>query len=155
MITTQQLQLIKELAVEASDEKAGYVNRYSAGQGMSLALTPSTVAEIVDELIAARETIAFYGDIETYGSDDKSRATGNKTFDIVLFDFDRFYNRTKQSNNTSGFKGVTKAIRDGFWRAQISINGKRKHIGTFSSPEEAHEAYKKEAVAHYGKFARW
>lgn len=44
-------------------------------------------------------------------------------------------------HNTSGFKGVYWHKQVGRWVAGISLNNKRKYIGAFDSPEEAHEAY--------------
>lgn len=63
-------------------------------------------------------------------------------------------NRTKQSNNHSGFKGV---CWDGYhqkWLAQIQTNGKRKRIGTFNDKKEAARAYEAEAKRLHGEFAR-
>lgn len=47
------------------------------------------LATLHEALVAAVEALEFYGDKENYGSDDTSRRTGNKCFDIVLFDFER------------------------------------------------------------------
>lgn len=60
-------------------------------------------------------------------------------------------NRPMQSNNTSGFKGVTKSRTPGKWIAYVG----KKHIGTFTSPEAAHEAHKKAAIEIYGGFVRF
>ncbi len=46
-----------------------------------------------------------------------------------------------QKNNTSGFLGVNWHKRDKKWVAGIKIKGKRKHLGSFTTIEEAHEAY--------------
>lgn len=51
----------------------------------------------------------------------------------------------------SGFKGVRP--RGGSWRAQISVNGIRKNLGTFNSPSEAAAAYDAAAMKHFGEFA--
>lgn len=53
------------------------------------------------------------------------------------------WNRDKQANNTSGYRGVSWNKAAGKWHAYIKIKGKRKHIGLFSTPEEASEAYEK------------
>lgn len=36
-----------------------------------------------------KEALEFYANKDNYGTDDKSRTTGNITYDICLFDFDR------------------------------------------------------------------
>lgn len=63
-------------------------------------------------------------------------------------------NRRRHRNNKSGYKGVSwrKARRN--WIAVIQIDGKRKHLGGFSTPEAAHEAYCNAAVQFHGEFAR-
>lgn len=45
-------------------------------------------------------------------------------------------NRKTRSDNTSGFRGVYKTA-NGKWRAGIGLQGKRYHVGTFSTFEEA------------------
>lgn len=45
----------------------------------------------------------------------------------------------RSSNAHSGLLGVMKNGRN--WAAQIIINGSRKCLGTYSTPEEAHQAY--------------
>jgi hypothetical protein len=37
----------------------------------------------------------------------------------------------------------------------IQVNGKKIHGGSFATPEEASEAYKRLAIQHFGEFARW
>jgi hypothetical protein len=63
-------------------------------------------------------------------------------------------NKNKQSNNTSGFKGVSFHKRDQKFQAHIKINGKKKHLGYFVTAEAAHDAYKRAAIQHNGEFAR-
>ena len=56
-------------------------------------------------------------------------------------------------HNTSGFKGVTRwKSRPQNWIASIKINGKRLYLGTFSTPEAAHQAYCDAAQQHHGAF---
>jgi hypothetical protein len=38
--------------------------------------------------------------------------------------------------------------------ARIKIDGKHRHLGCFSTPEEARNAYASAAVKHFGEFAR-
>lgn len=49
-------------------------------------------------------------------------------------------NRSKTRANTSGYKGVVKTGHSS-WQATICKDRKSTHLGTFSSPELAYEAY--------------
>lgn len=65
-------------------------------------------------------------------------------------------NRSIQSNNTSGFRGVCYHKRKGKWQANSRINGKFVYLGIFNTKEEAaaaviesrrkHMPYSKEAM---------
>lgn len=61
-------------------------------------------------------------------------------------------NRAPQGGRT--IKGISKINRRKPWRAQIRHSGRSIHIGTFSSPEEAGEAYAARARELNGEFAR-
>lgn len=63
-------------------------------------------------------------------------------------------NRHIANNNTSGYKGVSWHVRMQKWGASIGINRKRKHIGYFSTAEEAALAYNRAAVQLFGEFAK-
>lgn len=63
-------------------------------------------------------------------------------------------NRGKQTNNTSGFKGVSWCKRDGKYGARIQINGEYISLGNYTDPKLAHEAYKAAAIRLHGEFAR-
>lgn len=62
-------------------------------------------------------------------------------------------NRAIQSNNKSGFKGVS---RDNStkWRAVIMVAGKYMYLGAFDTPEQAHAAYREAAEMYGGGFGR-
>lgn len=61
-------------------------------------------------------------------------------------------NRGRNSNNTSGFKGVH---RNGSkFRALICHNGTFFHLGMFSDPVEAHAAYVEASLRIHGEFGR-
>ncbi len=62
-------------------------------------------------------------------------------------------NRQKQSNNTSGYKGVVWVEKRKTWRAQIYVNRKRIYLGAFQTPELAAKAYDDAAKTHHGEFA--
>jgi hypothetical protein len=55
----------------------------------------------------------------------------------------------KSKRNISGITGVFKHTQTGSWQAQIRINGKSKHLGSFQIFEEAVLA-RKTAEVNYG-----
>lgn len=57
-----------------------------------------------------------------------------------------------RSNNTSGYRGVTKSR--GKWAASIQVDKKKINLGVFATPELASEAYKRAALEHYGNFVK-
>ncbi|WP_255367831.1 AP2 domain-containing protein [Psychrobacillus sp. OK032] len=62
-------------------------------------------------------------------------------------------NRGKQSNNSSGYKGVVFDKSRSKWKAEIGFNKKRKFLGRFHTIEEAALAYNDAAVLYHGEFA--
>ncbi|MHA2231001.1 MAG: HNH endonuclease [Candidatus Hodarchaeales archaeon] len=64
-------------------------------------------------------------------------------------------NRTINSNNKSGFKGVAFQPHNPKkpWRAWISIDKKQVHLGYFATPHRAAMAYDAAAIEHHGEFA--
>jgi len=62
-------------------------------------------------------------------------------------------NKRISSRNTTGFKGVSRT-ENGRWRAGIALRGKRRSLGRFDTPEEAHAAYAAAAERLHGEFAR-
>lgn len=61
-------------------------------------------------------------------------------------------NRTINKNNTHGLKGVS--FWQGKYKAQIGVNGKKIHLGSFETKEAAHEAYCIAAKAHFKDYSR-
>lgn len=49
--------------------------------------------------------------------------------------------RNVRKNNLSGFMGVQFRKDRNKWVATIRVNGRPKRLGSFSTPEEAHDAY--------------
>ena len=63
-------------------------------------------------------------------------------------------NQTLSRRNTSGYKGVSYYPRTLAYRATITAKGERRHLGFFSTPEEAARAYDAAAREMHGEFAR-
>lgn len=57
-----------------------------------------------------------------------------------------------RKDNTSGFKGVHFDNQNGWWRAQINIDGKRVALGTFDTAEAAYASYCEASQKHYGEY---
>jgi hypothetical protein len=83
----------------------------------------------------------LHGEFANYGTVTKERVTSNE-FSSERPPFDSRNSRLR-SDNKSGLKGVRWHSRDLTWTAQITMNGKQKHLGTFDSAESAHAAYLK------------
>ena len=60
------------------------------------------------------------------------------------------FNRTSNSNNTSGYKGVAWHKGAKKWISQIRINGHLLYLGSYDSAEEANKAYEEKAKEAYG-----
>ena len=65
---------------------------------------------------------------------------------------ENFFNRTKYTSNTSGYKGVTQ--RGDKCIAQIAANGKGRYLGTFKSKEDAAIAYAEASKELHGEYGR-
>lgn len=68
--------------------------------------------------------------------------------------FENARNRKIAKRNASGFKGVVFHPALKKWRAVITADHKRYHLGCFETPEEAHVAYVHAAQLHHGEFGR-
>jgi hypothetical protein len=62
-------------------------------------------------------------------------------------------NRGRQSNNTSGYKGVSFHRPTGRWTAKIMAHHKRHSLGYYPTAELAHAAYVAAAARLHGDFA--
>lgn|SRR5262245_41315889 len=67
-------------------------------------------------------------------------------------------NKKKRIDNRSGYKGVYRSNyrkhQNKPWTAEIRIDGKRHHLGRYTTPEQAHVAYVLAAQQRFGEFAR-
>ena len=87
--------------------------------------------------------------------DHRDRARGNNRLDNLRLVSDRrlnSYNRGLQTSNTSGFKGVSYARKKRKWWARINVDGKRRSLGLFDTPEQAAEIYRAAEAVHHGEW---
>lgn len=64
------------------------------------------------------------------------------------------YNKFRQTDGTSRYKGVWFDTKKNFWKASIRFQDRRHYIGQFNSELEAAIAYDKIAIELQGKFAK-
>jgi len=68
-------------------------------------------------------------------------ATDNRLENLRLATSKQNQENTKlRADNQSGYKGVSLDKKSGKWRAYLTHQGKRVHIGFFDCPENAHVA---------------
>ncbi len=66
---------------------------------------------------------------------------------------DNAKNKRKQTNNKTGFKGVSWKTDKKRFSASIGVDTKRIHVGYFDCPFKAARAYDEAAKKHHGEFA--
>lgn len=66
----------------------------------------------------------------------------------------RLNSANRRATNPHGFKGVKPGRHGKRWQAKIKNHQRDIHLGTFDTPEEAHEAYLAKAKELFGEFAR-
>jgi hypothetical protein len=64
------------------------------------------------------------------------------------------FNTKRRTDNSTGYKGVSKISGSAKFAAHIRINGKTRYIGTYITAQDAHKAYAKEAVRLFGEYSR-
>ena len=63
-------------------------------------------------------------------------------------------NRTINTNNSSGMKGVTFVFTSMKWRAHIGYMGSVHYLGEYDTADEAYDVYLEEAEKLFGEYMR-
>ena len=61
-------------------------------------------------------------------------------------------NRSKQKNNSSGYKGVALMRDRNKWYASIKVNGKSISLGVYKEKEDAIKAYREASNKFFGEY---
>lgn len=64
------------------------------------------------------------------------------------------FNRKTKKNSVSGYNGVWKNKKSGKWVANITVRGKRMHLGYFLELEDAIEARKEAEIKYIGELSK-
>ena len=64
------------------------------------------------------------------------------------------WNQKRNARNTSGLRGVSWCAPANKWRARITADGAERHLGVFSDPADAKEAFDQEVRKLRGEFGR-
>lgn len=96
-----------------------------------------------------------YGNCEGFLVDHKDMDTLNNQFHNLrkCNKAQNGRNRGKQSNNTSGFKGVFWSKSTKKWLAVIKVDKKAINLGSFACRIEAAKVYDNAALLYHGEFA--
>lgn len=69
---------------------------------------------------------------------------------VIVTHQQNLFHQKLSRKNTSGYRGVCKVRRDGYWKAQIKHNQLVFHLGTFQTKEEAAAAWNRKALELFG-----
>jgi len=91
----------------------------------------------------------YYGDWPSLIDHKNQNPSDNKISNLrILSNSENCQNSSPpRKNNNCGYRGVSKARKG--WKAQICTAYKVVHLGTFNTPEEAHQAYLKAKKIHH------
>jgi hypothetical protein len=111
----------------------------------------------VDDKMLRRHRIIYemhHGDVEGL-VDHIDRNRRNDTVDNLRICTlaENNHNQGLRADSKTGLKGVSFKKERSKWVAQIGLGGIRKHLGYFTTPEEAARAYDTAAKIHFGAFA--
>lgn len=142
-------------------ETGWFTNRFSRGKAIAYQRAGTTAYNgyrkiKLDNIEYAEHQLAWlyvYGYIPTEmdhrDGDRTNNAIGNlRECDGTQNKFNRAY-----ATGISGLKGVSLDRRTLQWRSRIQVRGQEIWLGTYDTPEKAHQAYLEAAERYAGEFA--
>lgn len=147
----KKIQLTKEKFALVDDEDYVYLNRHNwyASKGYS---TYYACRRSKDKIILMHRTVMNQTGNLYVDHKDSNGLNNQKNNLRICTQSQNNGNSKMRKDNKSGIKGVSWNKLNKNWVACITINYKKKHIGTFSNKLKAKEAYEIEAKKHFGKF---
>lgn len=64
------------------------------------------------------------------------------------------FNKGRNKNNTSGYKGVSSVQKTGRWRARINVDGKAIYLGSYETKKSAARAYNEACLKYHLEFSK-
>lgn len=101
---------------------------------------------VLDRLYMAQRLawLYVYGYLPEFPIDHINRdASDNRIINLRRGDKVNYFNKCRQTNNTSGYTGVSFHSQTGRGRAYFNKGGKQVHVGMFDCPHEACQAIRK------------
>lgn len=139
-----------------SDEDYDFLNQWSWSKN-SKHVVRGTSSNYVQECITMHQEVAQRMGMQDVGEiDHKDRNRLNNQREN-LRPATRSQNQANaglRKDSTSSFKGVSFHVRLNKWQARLQRGKTRLHLGYFSTPEKAAQAYDRAARRHFGEFAR-
>lgn len=148
----KQIPLTKEKFALVDDEDYNYLSQFKwcISNGYAVGHVPGTwnkVRSMVSLIVKAKSKQQVdHINMNTLDNRRKNLRLVSKSQNMM--------NKPKQSNNTSGFKGVSLDKRRLKWRANIQANGNNRWLGYFNNKKEAFEAYKKAAFVLHKEYTK-
>ncbi len=150
---TREIKLTQGKVAIVDDEDFEFLNRWkwSCGSGgYALRNSPRSDGSHRHVLMHRLIALPHYGEHTDHINQDK---LDNRSSNLrVCTNSQNGMNKGKQSNNTSGYKGVYKH-EIGRWAARINAGGKKISLGLYKDVLDAAKAYDKAALKYHGEFA--
>lgn len=116
-------------------------------------VTTSTKPRRQTRVLMHREILGLKSDDSREGDHENLNRLDNQRSNLrICTRSQNEFNKGPRKDCKSGYRAVNFYKRTGRWVARIQVEGKRKYLGSYPTPEEAHAAYAKAAREFHGEF---